>query len=679
MISPRGVGVWRVGFPLVFAAACLSERLGPEAFRLTVSPHAVTFDALEDTLRVQVARFDSHDAPLSTSPVTFASTTPAVASVDPGGFVVSRGNGTTWILARGPSGAADSVAVTVAQQVTRVEAAQDTVVLDALGAEVPLQISAVDRLGSNVSGVALRYSVSDSTVVVVNPGGSVRAIANGWTTVTGATQGESVSVAVQVAQRPVRVLVPSDTLLFVALGETQRVVGIAVDSLGSAMSTPVRFVTVEDTTVLRVVDSVTVRSISNGVTAVQFAVGGLPKTLTGRVVQIPDTILAALDSGGMILSAALDSLIPLTCHVLDRNGHEVSVTASAVAVRGGLWSGNHCGALVAVRSGFDTLVLTAGPALSTLPLVLAVRPIVTGLQPLALDSLPVGTGPWAPTLRRAPDGSLELYVAAYRIDPTAPLGQGPGDLHRLISSDDGQSFRYDDVVLQHDSELCSPNGSGIENVDIVPRSDGSGWRMFYASGSFTCYGWQVFSATSPDGHVWSKEGAVRLSNGGSTSQDSTTIGPWPVGEGIVTEQLPTGGWRMLTGGYDHLVPAAGKFQIVEWRSPDQLNWTFLEPVLTTDQLPPEAERSVYGETIREITPGLWRMLFTADDLDRLNGRSRLWSAVSVDGVTWQSEGELIGVPGEDFFYATIAGDRLVTIKGLGLATRRLYTARIDMP
>src|SRR5207245_2246027 len=90
----------------------------------------------------------------------------------------------------------------------------------------------LDRLGSAVGGAVLQFASSDSTVVSVNGSGNARALSNGTAVLVARASSESALVYVQVKQRPVRVLVPSDTIRFVALGETQSVGGVAVDSLG---------------------------------------------------------------------------------------------------------------------------------------------------------------------------------------------------------------------------------------------------------------------------------------------------------------------------------------------------------------------------------------------------------------------------------------------------------------
>jgi hypothetical protein len=202
--------------------------------------------------------------------------------------------------------------------------------------------------------------------------------------------------------------------------------------------------------------------------------------------------------------------------------------------------------------------------------------------------------------------------------------------------------------------------------------------MLYAGGSFTCYGWQVFSAVSSDERTWTKEPGVRISNGLPLSQPLGTV-PWPAGEGMVVDQLVSGEWRMIVSTYEPLQPSENKFQITEWRSLDQLSWTYVRTVFSTRQLPAEGQRSVYSPTIREVVPGLWRMIVTADNSNVPGGRSRLWSAVSTDEVNWQLEGDLIGAEGNDYLYSSLVDNQLVFLHQVTGSPRHIGVATIEMP
>ncbi len=648
------------------------------ASHVVLAPAGPTFDALSDTLRLSATVQDSLGFDLATPALVFASSDSNVVSVDAGGLLRSRRNGTASIVGRAASGASDTLAITVAQRVASVTILADTIRFDALQASANVGAVAKDRLGNAVGNAVIAYVASNPLVASVDTTGRARALTNGTTLVYAAANGDTAKVIVIVAQRPVRVLLPSDTIRFVALGETQSVVGIAVDSLGFAVTGGVRSLSLSDTTPTTVVDSTTLRSRANGVSVASFTVAGLPSHVNVVVSQVADTVTAAIRDSFGVQMLWQDSLIPLGCSVLDRNRFPMAVTAVVAPSSGGRWSGTRCDSLKARASGIDTLQVQYSGHVTRVPVAIAVHAIVTPAMGnyLVSDSFPTATGPWAPSIRRNSGGLLEVYATGYQADTVH--GGFRGNLHRYVSHDNGVTFQYDGVALTRDDSLCSLNGTGIENIAIVPRSDGPGWRMYYAAGSTPCYGWQVFSATSNDERTWVKEPGIRLSNGLPITQPHGSP-PWPAGEGMVVDQLPDGEWRMIVSTYEHITPPENKFQITEWHSPDQLNWTYIRTVFSTRQLPPEGQRSVFSPTIRQFAPGLWRMIVTADNLNVPGGRSHLWSAVSTDEVHWQFEGELIGAVGSNFNYCNLVDNVLVFMRQDTGLPRRLALATVAMP
>ena len=147
---------------------------------------------------------------------------------------------------------------------------------------------------------------------------------------------------------------------------------------------------------------------------------------------------------------------------------------------------------------------------------------------------------------------------------------------------------------------------------------------------------------------------------------------------MVVDQLPSGEYRMIVGSFEHTdPPPSDTWQITEWRSPDQLNWTYTGPVLTTRDMPTGAQGSIYSPTIVAIAPGLWRMIFTADDRHSDTFRSALWSAVSTDKKNWQLEGEVMGALRTDLYYASLAGNHLYLLRQDEDGLVRLGVATID--
>jgi len=655
----------------------LGVAVAQQASSVQLTPAPITFDALNDTVRVAAVVRDSLGVPLVGPPLTYSSSDSATVVVGGDGLIRSRRNGVAWVTARTGSYSADSVQVTVAQQVASLAVQPDSFVFDALNAVGAVRTTLRDRLGFSLVDVTPSYRVRDTTVATAGADGTIRARGNGSTWLVMHAGADSALVGIRVAQRPVRLVVPTDTIRFTAIGDTAVIPGTPVDSLGSPVTGSVALGSISDTTIVGALGPATIRARSAGTAVVAFTAAGLSGQVVAAVSPTPATIHARLLGQAAIVSLPLDTLIPLTCQVLDRNGNIIDTLPRVASSAAGRWTGDNCGTIRAQRSGFDTLRVQAGGLEAQVPIVLAVRPIVSSPTGdfVQFDSLPTGGTPWAPTARRNSRGEFEIYFAAFVGSTTAELRS---DLNRMVSSD-GITFRYDGVVLQRDSTVCSPQGSGIENVSIVPRADGPGWRMFFSSGSFICYGWQVFSAVSTDERTWVKEPGVRLTNGGSIPADPSAPPLWPAGEGMVTEQLSSGEWRMIVGAYEHIVPAENKFQIIEWRSPDQVNWSYVGPTLTTRDMPPEGQGTIYSPTIRQIAPGLWRMIFNGDNRFQPGWRGRIWSAVSTDEHSWQLEGELMGGQQTRLWYGSLVDDRLVFIREDDGDRKRLAIATVTMP
>ena len=463
-------------------------------------------------------------------------------------------------------------------------------------------------------------------------------------------------------------LLPDSAIHFPVSGDTALLQVSATDIDGRSISPAGIQFTSRNPSVVTVNSAGRARSGDDGATYVVAESGRLRDSVRVTVAQAKDSLVLTLLTPDAIVSLPGGAPLPLRCRAFDAAGNLLP-PADVMASRNGAIAGTSCGSAIIALSGHDTLDVSAGPYHASLPIVVAIVPTLLSdpAIPLDVDSLPVGIVPWAPTLVKNVAGGLDLYFAGYR-NIAGHLGERRGDLHRLTSGD-GNHFVYQGIALRRDAFPCSPRGTGIENIAIVPRSETSGWRMFYSSGS-ECDGWQVFSATSADQAKWTPESGIRIPNG--------SVPVWPAGEGMDVVQRSDGSWRMLVGSYEQIDPAENRFQIIEWTSPDQLTWTYRGPVLTTRQVGPEAARSVYSPTITDIAPGLMRMFFTGDNLDSRGGSSRIYSAVSTNGIHWQVEGVVLGGGVADYFYSTIAGDLLVfirTVKGV----HTLGSVRIGPP
>lgn len=660
----------------------LTATLRPEVISILRLREDSVSTRLYDPALVHAEAVDPYGNPFVPDSVRFQSADTSIVLVDSSGMVRGVRRGMTWIRTEA-GGQRDSIPVHIFQIPADI-AVPDTVRLHSLGQQVLLRFTVLSDSGRPVLDTLPDVSVGDSSVIlagaVSDSAVTVTSVVNGVTQLELTVGSVSRNVVVVVAQLSRRLEVtPAGPLQFDALEDTIPLAVAAFDSLDVPLASPSLSFAVS-TGAVTVSPGGLVVSRSNGAATIRVAeAGGALDSVAAVVSQVPESLEAALLDTLPILRTALDQPLPLACRAVDRHGFPLPGSPAASAVQGHA-QGTSCADLRARSSGYDTIVVQSGALERRLPLVMALRPGVVDPvgTPVILDSVPAGLAVWAPSMLRDAQGRLAIYFAGYAHDGASPP-RPRGNLHRLVSTDNGATFQYDGVAFTRDTVPCSPLGDGIENVAIVPQPGGSGWRMFLSAGGFTCYGWQVFSAVSPDQQNWTLEPGVRLGNGAPLPPAPPQFPPWPAGEGMVVDQAPNGDWRMLAGTYEPLTPREDRFQITEWRSPDQIQWSYQGARLTTTQVGAEAERSVYSPTIVTLAPGLFRMIFTGDNLSAPGGHSRLYSAVSLDRVNWQVEGRLMESTTYDFFYAAVVDDLLLTLRREPGKSDRLVQTRLIMP
>jgi uncharacterized protein YjdB len=134
-------------------------------------------------------------------PVTFASSNPAVASVDGFGLVTALQNGSAFIVV-GSTGRADvQVPVTVSQIPTTIRVSPSSLVL-AAGQEQALSSQVFDAFGQVIPGRPLSYSSSAMAVATVSAAGVVHAVADGSATITVTSETLTATVGVFVGDVP---------------------------------------------------------------------------------------------------------------------------------------------------------------------------------------------------------------------------------------------------------------------------------------------------------------------------------------------------------------------------------------------------------------------------------------------------------------------------------------------
>lgn len=344
-----------------------------------------SFNALGDTVQLSALAADSMGTSVSTPVLNYSVGDTSVASVGATGVLISKRNGSTRVYVRALSGVSDSLPIVVSQQVVRVVAKRDTILLNALKAALPIQVTALDRLGSPVASATLSYSSAAPAIASVDASGNVQALANGTALVSAAAAGDSTFILVSVAQRPVRLAVSPDTVRFVALGDTSSIAAVAMDSLGSVIPGGASLALVDSSIVTRV-DSMTVRARSNGVTTATAAAAGVTGQVVFVVNQVPTTLQVGVSFPNAVLTLSVGAPLPVLCQAFDKNGFLIARDPAFVGSLRGTVNGTRCGDAQIQRSGYDTLFFALGPTRARVGVIVATRPdsvtVLAAAQPM---------------------------------------------------------------------------------------------------------------------------------------------------------------------------------------------------------------------------------------------------------------------------------------------------------
>lgn len=445
----------RLGGVAVLAAGLLlscTDATGPSApGAATVTPEAATVSLtyLGQSRPVVVVVRDASGAVLPGAEVEWVSVDPSVAQVSDDGVVTATGNGSTTVRATAGDAAA-GITVSVDQVMAALTLSESEWSFPFLGDTLRLAAVAVDSGGSAVTGPELEWSSLDPSVVAVSEAGLLTAVADGSTAVTVSGDGLVASAAVTVEQRPGDVLLGSDSLRFVSLGDTLTVRPEVRDGGGSVIDGPDLSWASADPSVVTVQPSGLLSAVGPGTTEVTVTAGMIQLGIHVTVEQV----VASLQIEG-------DSL------VLADPGDTGSAEASAFDARGN--------------------------AIADPPIVWVTRDasVVTVDAVGAMTAEGTGTT-WVAALVGAVGDSIPVRVepelALVTLGDTAPSGQVATELSLAARVQDVLGDPYGGATVRWTTDP----GSGSIVSDAEPTSDATGhvsavWRLGTASGPQTAH------------------------------------------------------------------------------------------------------------------------------------------------------------------------------------------------
>jgi hypothetical protein len=171
----------------------------PTVKLVSVTPDSVRLSAIGDTLRLTAAASDQNGNTISAAAFSWISQDTAVATVDGGGLVRSRSNGSTRVIVTS-NGHADTTLIHVRQVVADLQLVQQTVVLGR-GEDSSVQARAYDSNGVVVTDAEIMWFASNEAIAVIDDAGTISGRGLGSTQVTAKSGVFTDAVDVQVVRK----------------------------------------------------------------------------------------------------------------------------------------------------------------------------------------------------------------------------------------------------------------------------------------------------------------------------------------------------------------------------------------------------------------------------------------------------------------------------------------------
>ena len=260
---------------------------------IVVTPASATLTGVGDTQAFSAAASDAAGDPVIGAAFAWASSVPAVATIDGAtGTATAAGEGTTTISAAA-DGATGTASLTVdlgggGSSVISVVVTPSSVTLASLGATQQYSAQAFDAGGQPISGVTFAWTSGDGGVATIDAStGVATAIGEGTTTITAAAGGVTGSATLTVdlgggggsGIASIVVSPPSATLS--ALGATQQYTAQAFDAGGQPVSGVTLVWTSGDGTVATIdASSGLATATGEGTTTITAAAGGVTGSAT---------------------------------------------------------------------------------------------------------------------------------------------------------------------------------------------------------------------------------------------------------------------------------------------------------------------------------------------------------------------------------------------------------------
>lgn len=350
--------------PLVYSG----PDAGLQSLQLTVPNGAVTLNALAATL-LSVRGYDSSETeiPASSIRVGWASRDTAIAHVDGTGRVTAgQQQGSTIIVARSVTGAADSIAVNVIAPVDHIVPMPTSLTL-VRGTTGAVAAELRDITGHLIDDRTVVWSSSDATVATISTDGVVTALKIGTATFTASIEGKTATVPVTVISPIDHIVLSPSPIQFSSLGDIIGVSATLVPVPGASVSGLSVTFTSSAPAVARVDVEGAITSVANGTAKITATADGQSASVDVVIRQVAKSITVSPPS---IVGAAAGQSYSLNASAVDAKGNNIdslkvqwqSTNPNIATVAG---DGGHNAVATVVHFGSAQILATADGVLAT--------------------------------------------------------------------------------------------------------------------------------------------------------------------------------------------------------------------------------------------------------------------------------------------------------------------------
>jgi YVTN family beta-propeller protein len=358
---------------------------------ISVSPASATLTSLEATQPFSAELKDANGNIVANQTVTWSSTAPAVATVDPAsGIALAVSDGTTSVKATAGDKSA-SASLIVAQAVASIEVSPATVTLESLNVTQIFTALAKDAKGKTIPGKSFTWSSDESAVVSINATGTATALGDSGSTpvtIRARVDDKEGTATILVSQKVVTVTVTASSTTITSLNATQQFTATIKDGNNQSMAgKPVDWSS--DKPEIASVDSNgLVKAIANGSAIIKAKANGASGELTVLVDQAVHSISVAPAEATL---NSIGDIQEFTATLKDAGG--TAVTGKTIE-----WSSNNTevaevdastGSATAKANGVAEIKATVGSktATATLTVAQAVSTIQISPESKTFDSL----------------------------------------------------------------------------------------------------------------------------------------------------------------------------------------------------------------------------------------------------------------------------------------------------